>query len=249
MWPSEITLAKALHVSIRTASEACFELLLPVSDVDARTVPGSYDPGREGDQTALHLACHFGQLPMCKALLSHGADPMVQDSWRWTALHWAAGGGSSACVTQLVGRPGRFRMTPAEVDTADDTGATALHIAAGRGLDQICAVLLGAGASLDAEEADGGTPLMNARHFATANAALIAPLSGDKPAQLPGSTCDRCGKMAEQATRGTAVCCACQDAYYCCEECQLAARPGHKAACKARAKEREVKARATVARG
>jgi ankyrin repeat protein len=233
----------AFHAAIMTASEACFELLLPLCDVDVRTVPG-VEPSGEAmptfNKTALHIACEKGLLPMCKALLSRGADRMARDSQQWTPLHHAAHWGHLSCVVMLVGRPGKVRMTPAEVDAADAKGMTALHWAARFGYDQICGVLLGAGALVDAKDSHGQTPLMVAKHYHPTNAALLSLLSGNAPAQPLGLVCDGCGLTAEQASvRSLKDCGKCYAARYCSKECQLAAWPGHKEACKARAKERE----------
>ena len=49
-----------------------------------------------------------------------------------------------------------------------------------------------------------------------------------------------------QASKGFKVCRGCQLVRYCGKECQLAAWPGHKAACEARAAEREEKFRPTT---
>jgi ankyrin repeat protein len=238
----------ALHVSVNTASEACFELLLPLYDVDVRTVPGVHSNSGEAvrhfNMTALHFACLRGQLNMCKALLGRGADRMARDSEQWTPLHCAAQHGHLSCVVMLVGRQGKVRMTPTEVDAAAENGATALHWAAYYGCDQICGVLLGAGALLDSAS-DGLTPLMIAQHYHPTNAALLALLSGDGPSQPPGLVCDHCGQTAEGASvDALRPCGRCYVVRYCGKECQLAAWPGHKAACKARVEEREEKTRA-----
>jgi ankyrin repeat protein len=233
----------AFHTAVITASEACFELLLPLYDVDVRTVPGVQLSGEAlsvFNRTALHEACQRGDLLMCKALLSRGADRMARDSMQWTPLHWAAVNGHLSCVVMLVGRPGKVRMTPAEVDATDDAGVTALHYAACFGSDQICGVLLGAGALVDAKNSDGDTPLMLAQRYHPTNAALLALLSGDAPEQLFGLVCDGCGLTAEQAgVRKLRECSKCYDVRYCGKQCQLAAWPGHKEACKAKVEERE----------
>jgi ankyrin repeat protein len=240
----------ALHAAISTASEACFELLLPLYDVNVRTVPGVDHRGQAVavfNMTALHCACLRGLLPMCKALLSRGADRMARDSRQCIPLHYAAANGHLSSVVMLVGRPGKVRMTPAEVDAADVNGLTALHWAAHKGFEQICGVLLGAGARLDAKDSDGFTPLMTAQHDHPTNAALLTLLSGDAPAQPLGLVCDHCGKTAEEASvRSLKDCAGCYAVRYCGKDCQLAAWPEHKEACKAQTKEREERTRPKV---
>ena len=154
-------------------------MLLPmVSDMDMRTVPGMDSTGHAMcafNETALHLACDKGLLPMCKALLSRGADRMARDSKQRTPLYYAAMNGHLSCIVLLVGRPGKVRVTPAEVDAADEDGCTALHFAAAFGFTQVCAVLMGAGASLDAKTSDSthGCPVLPPHQRGAAGAALL----------------------------------------------------------------------------
>jgi hypothetical protein len=156
----------------------------------------------------------------------------------------------------LVGRPGKVRMTPAEVDAVTENGLTPLHLAAHLGSDQICAVLLWAGALLDGETSSppgftpashGWTPLMIARHNHPTNAALLALLSGDALAQPLGFVCNHCGLIVEEAwVRGLKACEKCYAVRYCGKECQLAAWPGHREACQAKVKELEERTRVTI---
>ena len=236
----------AFHSCVTTANEECFELLLPLmsdADLEQRTVPGRDERGHNGSvfhETALHLACQGGQQQMARALLKRDANRMPRDSLQRTPLMWAADGHLSCCVL-LVGQPGRRKMSPAEVNAADVNGSTALHLAAGKSdCEKICGFLLEAGARLDAKLPSGHTPLMVAQHFQPTNAALHALLSGQGPAQLPGTVCDHCGKTAAQASVSSLKGCAqCHAARYCGAACSAAAWPGHKKACRARAKELE----------
>ena len=234
----------AFHVCVVTASDECFELLLPhMPDVDVRTLQGIDGDGHTNsifNQSALHLACHLGRQQMAKALLKRGADRMAKDSSQLTPLHSAAYSGHLSCVTLLIEQPGRRKMTPAEVDLVAMNGWTALHCGAQNSDIKICGFLLEAGARLDAKLPSGHTPLMVAQHFHPTNATLHALLSGAGPANLPGTVCDHCGKTAAQASVNSLKACSeCHAVRYCGAACSAAAWKGHKKACRARAKERE----------
>jgi ankyrin repeat protein len=241
----------AFHSCILSANEECFELLLPhVTDPDQRTAHGVHPSGEPLEifnQTPLHIACQQGQHRMAKALLKRGADRNARDSMQRTPLHLAAQQGQLACVVLLLGQPRKFKMTSAEVNAVDEKGITALHVAAFHGFEKICGVLLEAGARLDLKSSEGGSPLMYARQFHPFNAPLLALLSGAGPAQPPGTVCDHCGKTAAQASvNNLKACSQCQAVRYCGAECSVAAWAGHKAACKARAAEREAATTPTV---
>ena len=237
----------ALHLCAGFGNQECLELLLPLmNDVDVRTLPGCDERGQADPgfyETPLHFACAKGQQQMARALLKRGANRTARDNRQRTPLMWAAHEHLS-CMVLLVGQEGRRKMSPAEVDMADVNGATSLHLSAEVGNVKICGFLLEAGARLDAKASDGRTPLMLAQHCHPTNAALLALLSGHGPANLPGTVCDHCGKTAAQASvNNLKACSECHDARYCGAACSAAAWPGHKAACRARAKEREEKAK------
>ena len=225
---------------MRGASEACFELLLPLmEDVDVRTVQGTDSHGSLApyfNHSPLHTACMKGQMAMAKALLKRGADRMALDNAQCSPLHCAAMAGALSCVILLVGRPEKPLLTPDEVNARGEGGCTALHYAASFGNEKVCGVLLAVGARLDAKSVSGENPLMVAQHFHPGNAALIALLSGNGPANLPGTVCDHCGKPAG---RRMLACAVCQLVRYCDSACQVAAWPGHKKESEAEKAERE----------
>ena len=221
----------ALHASVQTASEECFELLLPLMDADVRTAQGVDEEDlsfRVFAQTPLILACIKGQMAMARALLKRGADRMALDSIQSSPLHWAAAAGALSCVVLLAGRPEKPLLTPEQVNARDLGGRTALHLAAFNGHEKVCGVLLAVGARLDAKSNDGFTPLQAAQRKHPGNASLIELLSGHGPANLPGTVCDHCGKPAG---RKMVVCSACHLVRYCDSACQVAAWPGHEAEC------------------
>jgi hypothetical protein len=233
---------------------ACFQLLLEhIADVDVRTRAGVDENGApfawSFNRTALHIACQSGLFDMAKALLRRGASRVARDSKQLIPLHLAAEKGHLACVVELIGRAGHPKMTPAEMDSANDRGSTSLHWAAYEGHERVCAVLLQAGASLAARTPWGATPLMIAQLNHPTKASLHALLSGAGPEHPSGTVCDCCGKTAEQAgVHSLKVCSGCHIAFYCCDACAKAAwrRGGHKAVCVARAAEREAEAKARV---
>jgi ankyrin repeat protein len=226
-----------LHCTVVTASHECFTLVLQhtsAADVDSRTTRCMNPEASIFNSTSLHLACERGLMQMSKALLLRGASRGSRDSQGFTPLLWAASKGHLACVTLLIGRPEQRKMTPAEVDAADDHGQTSLHHAAAAGHEQICAVLIEAGASLTAMSRFGGTPLLLARQEHPAKASLHKLLSGAGPAHPSGTVCECCGRTAAQAgVLSLKTCSACNSARYCSPECSAAAWREHRAACKA----------------
>ena len=81
------------------------------------------DP-RDGT-TLLHLACREGRRRLVEELLSLGAALEARDSKGRTALHWCAENGSESCAATLAASAGRV-----DVNAQDETGATALSMAA-----------------------------------------------------------------------------------------------------------------------
>ena len=229
--------ANAFHSCVTTANEECFQLLLPrVSDVDVRTVRV---PGRDEatfNETALHLACQKGQHRMAKSLLQRGASRMARDSMQCTPLHHAAQFGQLSCLVHLIGKPGGYKLTPAEVNATNVIGVTPLHLAAHDGHTHCCGALLAAGARLDIRGADR-TPLEWAQHEHPANAELLSLLSGGGTADAPGTTCHHCG--AREAETALRACSGCLSVRYCGAACSQAAWPGHKEECRRRQAERE----------
>ena len=232
----------AFHLSVHTASEECFELLLPLmEDVDVRTVQGTDENGKANvlfHETSLHIACAKGQMAMARALLRRGANRMAKDNNQFSPLHCAAQMGALSCVILLVGRPEKPSLSPDEVNATNAQGWTSLHYAAFGGYEKICGVLLAAGALLDAKDSAGITPLFIAHKKHPSSAALIELLSGRGPTNPPGTVCDHCGKPAA-AVRKMLACGVCQLVRYCSSACQVAAWKGHKKACNQEKEKRE----------
>jgi len=222
----------AFHACIGKGNLECFELLLPlISDVDVGTVAGVEADGSPSPSnvTPLHLACSFGQERMVRALLDRGASRTSRDSDHCTPLHHASLPGHLGCVRQLLGKPGAYKLTPAEVNAADADGATPLHYAAKGGHTKICGMLRTGGARLDAVTRDGHTPLTAAQLFHPSNTALIDLLAGRGPAHPPGTVCDECGRPEPEVYLRS--CTGCLRARFCGNACLRAAWPAHRAEC------------------
>jgi ankyrin repeat protein len=224
----------AFHVCAAAGDIECFELLLPLmSDVDVRSVPGVQPNGQQEpifNCTPLHLACSLGHQAIAKALLRGGASRTARNSLQRTPLHEACLHGHLFLVALLVGRPGRYKLTPDEMNATDVNGFTSLHYAAARGHIQCCGMLIAAGARLDVRSADGSTPLMLAQQFHPANAELHALLAGGGPAQAPGTLCDHCGEP--EAETKLKSCIDCLVARYCSTARANAAWRSHKSDCR-----------------
>ena len=224
----------AFHVCACTGDIECFELLLPLmSDVDVRTVPGVQPNGEPVpilNETPLHFACSLGHQAIAKALLRRGASRTARNSLQRTPLHEACQAGHLFLVALLVGKPGRYKLTPDEVNAADVDGWTPLHYAAANGHIQCCGVLIAAGARLDVRAVCGSTPLMDAQQCQPANTELHALLAGGGAAQARGTLCDHCGEP--EAETKLKSCVDCLVARYCSVACANAAWRSHKAECR-----------------
>ena len=172
-------------------------LVKRVGDLDVRSVQGiDHGTGEQlscfGD-TALYIACFRGQHDMAAVLLHRGASRTASNSLGQTPAYVAAAKGHLSCLVLLLGLPGDYKMTPAEVNAATEDGVTALHAAALFGHIKCCGVLIAAGASLDVETKHGITPLMLAQREHPSNAAMLELLSGRVAEHPPGVGCDQCG--------------------------------------------------------
>jgi len=225
----------ALHISVGTGNWDCFSMLVKrVGDLDVRTVQGidlkSGEPHRSFGWTALNLACFKGQHDMAAVLLLRGASRTAIDSQGESPAYVAAEEGHLSCLVLLLGLPGDYKMTPAEVNAPAETGHTALHAAAYFGHIKCCGALIAAGADLEAKAKDGYTPLMLAQQEHSANAALLELLSGGGSEYPPGVGCDQCGGVSADGMMMT--CIDCNAARYCSAACATLHWRGHKVECR-----------------
>jgi hypothetical protein len=179
-----------------------------------------------------------GQNKMAKELLKRGASRTARNTKQQTALHICAEHGQLSCLVAVLGHPGDYKMTPADVNAVNKLGWTPLHCAADEGNIQCCGALIGGGAQLETRTNNGNTPLLLAQHQHPTNAELHALLAGQGPALAPGTVCDYCGRP-EEASRHLKNCDGCRAARYCGVACQTAAWPAHKEECRRRKAQRE----------
>ncbi|CAM9617795.1 unnamed protein product, partial [Scytosiphon promiscuus] len=99
---------------------------------------------------------------MTRTLLKHGADVKSTDTLGYTALHWAADEGGSAVIDALVENGADLEARSSVVilrDAYTSKGLTPLHVAAFWHRLEGMASLLHNGASIQARDDDGLTPL------------------------------------------------------------------------------------------
>ena len=192
----------ALHAAVlRGDLDLVAALLAHGADPSPKLVRGT--PGRRvsADWTLSHnligatpfwLAARFREPAIMRVLAEGGADPLaVKDGA--TAVMAALQGGTTRGRFGLPGseqtdRTMEARLTVeaveqalaagADVDAQNDSGDSAMHIAASRGLDNIISLLAEQGAPLDVRNNLGQTPLGAAMAEPQGLAALYSPAEG-----------------------------------------------------------------------
>jgi len=179
--PSGAGKTQLMEAAAEGALERIGELLAGGAQVDQRNANGG---------TALMYAASAGHLDAMRLLLDHGADPEARARIGWTAMLVAAAKGQEDAVALLLDAGADPRDTDAygwtplmravsggyeetvavllacgrvDLKAREESGATVLHIAAGRGYASIVKRLLEAGAERLAADGEGRTPADVAR--------------------------------------------------------------------------------------
>ena len=139
----------ALHSAVKANAVECVTLLLAECSNINSLEPHGISP--------LHSAAELGNIHPLRVLLNYGVDPnLVTKDKQNTALHLAAEGGFSECVSLLLSKG-------ASADARNYKGQTALHLAARAQSLECVEILLGTGAcDPNAVDNDLRTPLHSA---------------------------------------------------------------------------------------
>jgi len=116
-------------------------------------------------QTPFIRAARAGDIPVMRLLLDHGADPYIETFEGTNALMAAAGINWVVSQTWTWSPEALLEAVQLcidlgmDINKANSMGLTAIHGAANRGSNDIIRLLVKHGARLDAEDAEGRTPL------------------------------------------------------------------------------------------
>lgn len=130
----------------------------------------------------MHVFVSVGEPRLIAWARSKGANVNIEDDGKLTPLHYAVNIGLDDCVAELLNASGEGERPDLEARCADAVhyvsripipffgGRTALHLAASLGSDDIVDMLLQAGASPQAQDNEGLTPIDLARRFVVSEA-------------------------------------------------------------------------------
>ena len=144
--------------------------------------------------TALMVAAGKGSEAFCELLLHRGANAAIKNKDGMNALMFAAAHNNLACCLKLL-------QKDVELNEQNDAGSTAIMLAADDVVENLVAVLVNS-PLLDAQNADGATPLMLA---ASADKIKTARLLIDSGADLVTKT-DKKGNTALHLLAASTVC-------------------------------------------
>ncbi|KAL9979953.1 hypothetical protein ACROYT_G008476 [Oculina patagonica] len=134
--PKDVFDRTPLHAAAESGHVTCVEQLC----ISER---GHVNDRDERGLTPLHLAARESHRETCTLLLHMGANPIIRDSNRWTALHHCAAGGCVCTTEVLLGHHSTRFM-----ELADQEGNTALHVAAKYGHVRVLELILSRGADI-----------------------------------------------------------------------------------------------------
>ena len=173
---------REFHNSCRSGNFASAEKLVKSGiDINCRN---------KHDRTPLHWAAGNGHLEIIKLLLDEGAVIDACDKFGMDALLWSAWFGHKHCIQHMihagVSKSSRNKhgstwlhcatqnnrlnvveilaqeMQDFDIDTTDDSGRTALHIACKYGRKEIAALLIKASCTVTIKDKSGNTPMHTA---------------------------------------------------------------------------------------
>ncbi|XP_014229564.1 uncharacterized protein LOC106654285 [Trichogramma pretiosum] len=110
-------------------------------------------------ESPLHVALIYGSERVIELLLRSGADPNIANAKGWTFLHQICQGKFYNNYATLLFDLTHEKYRPIQVNGADESGKTPLHIALAKGFEEIIESLLSRGADPNAADGEGSTPL------------------------------------------------------------------------------------------
>ena len=162
LYGSNVTTTKLtpLMLAIELRNMTVIEALLKANvDVNYQDV--------ESHICALHLACGIGNVALIKKLLEHNGNPYLKSRGGNSALHWLALNNKDdlTCISAILNHTNYM----ININLKNDTGQTALMLAAMKNKQSMLKVLLDNGASISFKDNNGHTAMDYALNASCSN--------------------------------------------------------------------------------